>query len=142
MAGTPVPLRQVVSRFAAAGVCVAFVFSLNATVKRLVYGSKYFDRLDITYPEIIALYFVALPIGGIFTGLMSRVLWRSPVGAVLLGIIGALPLYLGGSLLVSRGSSMWSSVVLGGTVIGTVLVGGGVSLLLWADSQKANKHKI
>ena len=91
--------------------------------------------MGLSWGSLIALYFVALPVGGILAGLLYRLLWRSLLGAAVLGAIGALPLYLGASLLVAHGSSMWSSIVTGGTVLGIVVVGA-VGMVLWSDDVK------
>jgi len=127
---------SVIKKFAFGGLCLAIVYSISVTLQRVFLGPEFLTRMGLSWGSLIALYFVALPVGGILAGLLYRFLWRSLLGAAVLGAIGALPLYLGASLLVAHGSSMWSSIVTGGTVLGTVVVGGGVGMVLWSDDVK------
>lgn len=105
------------------GIIVAALLSLVAVMVYGIRGPDVFERLGVSLPAVVTLYFLAGIIGGAVVGLLLPLTtWR--LGASLVGAVAASPLYVGAGLLLGH------SDLVGGLVL-AVLVGGGVGYGLW-----------
>ena len=113
---------------ALAGVMVAVLISLVAVMMYVLRGPQMFERLGISLTSTIALYFVGGIIGGSLVGLLLPLAtWRW--GAVLVGIIAAMPVYLGAGVLLGEDLSIG--------IFLAIIVGGVVGYLTWSPVRSA-----
>ena len=119
---------------AVAGVVVATAFSGWVTLQRLLSGATLFDRIGISYPVTVAYYYVVLPLGGALLGALWS-LRRHLLGAVLLGVLLAAPLYFGAAILLRKPSDTWLAD-LRMAVILSVVGGASVGIWNWWDERK------
>lgn len=105
------------------GIAMAVLMSLAALAIAAIGGSRGFEKLGVSVGAVIGTYFAGGILGGLTVGaLMPLATWRW--GAAILGILGALPVYLGAGMLL--GLSDHSS----GLLV-TTIVGGGVGYEAW-----------
>ena len=95
---------------------------LRLSVGLVVFGSEILGT-DFAIGKVPVLYFVGFPLGGMVVGFLWP-LHRSQFGATFLGVIGFLPLYMGGALIIDPGSP-WVGVFL------AAIVGGAVGWFWW-----------
>jgi hypothetical protein len=113
---------------ALAGVMVAVLISLVAVMMYVLRGPQMFERLGISLTSTIALYFAGGIIGGSLVGLLLPLAtWRW--GAVLVGIIAAMPVYLGAGVLLGEDLSIG--------IFLAIIVGGVVGYLTWSPVRSA-----
>ena len=76
------------------GTAIATGFTLWVSVLRLTQGTAPFDRLGTPYETTVAIYYLTLPLAGAIVGLLYP-LRRSVLGAMALGFLFMLPMYVG-----------------------------------------------
>lgn len=106
-----------------AGIFIATLFSVWAVAVYLVSGGGAFERLGISFGATISIYFAGGIVGGLVVGLiwpLTRWWW----GAAVVGVVGALPVYLMASVALDGD-------FLGGTIL-AIVVGGIVGLRSWS----------
>lgn len=86
-------------------------------------GPGTFDRLGVPLGTVLGLYIIGGAVGGALIGLMLPLTIRRE-GAAAVGIVGALPLYLAGSILLGQ-EDLYSGA------IAAVIVGGAAGFLWW-----------
>jgi hypothetical protein len=105
---------------------MATVTSLVAVAIYAIRGPDTFARLGVTLTSTVSLYLIAGVIGGALVGtLLPMTVWRW--GAAVVGILAAVPLYVGVAVLLGQ-SDVFSGLV------AAVLVGGVVGYGLWSPA--------
>ncbi len=113
------------------GLAAAIIYSAWVAVVRMLAGPAPLQRLGVTLPTIIAVYFIAFPVCGIVAMLLKPLLWRSAVGAVVLGGVAAIPLYAGFALTFPRTLPLKELLTIGVAI--AMVVGGIVGFNTWND---------
>ncbi len=116
------------------GVAGAFILSLWVAIARLVFGTRPFEANGVTLGSVILLYFETLPLCGLLVVLLKPVLWRSMIGAVVLGGLAATPFYIGVALTVPRSLPLGALLSLGSGL--AFLVGGAIAASTWRSDRK------
>ncbi len=122
------------------GLIMATCFSVAVVIARVVIGPGALQRFGISWAAIIAVYYVALSLGGLAFGALLP-LKRHPLGAMVLGFLLVLPMYAALSVLMGLGLKEIPSVRVG-LIIGAILaavVGGAVGISIWSDEQKEQR---
>lgn len=105
--------------------------SLLALIIYGIRGPGVFDRLGVSLGSALALYMVAGSLGGTMLGIMLP-LTVERWGAVLTGIVAAVPLYLGASILLGH-EDLYSGA------IAAIIVGGVVGFASWEPPSDARR---
>jgi hypothetical protein len=105
------------------GVLAGGLFSVYALFLYTLQGGASLEQLGITLRDLIGLYVLGGLLVGILAGMMLPLTKRRS-GAVLVGIVAALPFYFG--VVVMLGQDDWYS-----GVISALLVGGGSGFVWW-----------
>jgi cation transporter-like permease len=105
----------------ALGAIMAVFYSVIAVVIYLVRGRGVFEKMNLTLPGIIALYFFAGLTAGAIGGVL-RPFGRRAVGAMLVGIVSAvIPCFLGAMIV--RQKEWDSRTVILGALLSAVVLG-------------------
>jgi hypothetical protein len=113
------------------GLTMAAVYSVIASLVWIGNDGVLFESDDVSLFEVIGLYLASGLIGGALCGLLLPIArWR--LGAVLLGVIVALPIYGGAAVLLDNDRITTSGKVILALIV-SALVGGGVGLWRWYD---------
>lgn len=112
----------------AAGLAMAILASLTAVLIFLLRGPSTFEHLGVSLWACIAIYIGAGTVGGAVFGLLLP-LTTSRLGATCVGIIVAIPLYLGVAVLLGE-------VDLIAVLFPAALVGGIVGYGLWSPVEE------
>src|SRR2546426_11024828 len=115
------------------GLFIATCYSVVVLLSRLLLGPGAFHRFGISWLAIIAVYYVALPIGGLAFGALSP--YRlNPVGAMARGFLFVLPVYVAFTTLIGLGVGQLP--VKAGLLLGLVIAafaGSTLGLWIWID---------
>jgi hypothetical protein len=120
--------------FALGGALVATLFVVWVTFLRLTAGTAAFARAGVTYPATVALYYVALPLGGVAVGTLWG-LRRHLLGAILIGVACMIPLYFGVAIIERKAGDPWLPDLRSATIL-SVIIGGAVGVKVWWDERK------
>jgi hypothetical protein len=112
------------------GCIMATLFSGMAVMAYAIGDGQAFDRLGVSLGSTLALYFAGGIVGGLLVGLLFPLTtWRW--GSVVVGILAALPVYLGANLLIGLED------VMVGIFLATI-VGGAVGYQVWSPYQTSS----
>jgi hypothetical protein len=124
-AGRFAELRERTFFFALFGLAFGVLLCGYATVLRVIGGTRAFDANGTSYTATLATYLVGPTLGGVVVSLLFP-LTDSRLGAVLVGFIGAIPVYACAFLAVGGGD-------LAGVLICALGTGGGLGYISHAD---------
>jgi EamA domain-containing membrane protein RarD len=127
--------RRNVSLGVATGVVYALLYSGIAALYYLFSGEQRQGGEGIGLSMVIAVYFA----GGITGGALVGFLWpstRSRTGAVLVGILGFIPVCLGGALLLE--DPFRDSSAIAAALILAIILGTWSGLFFWSPPDDAN----
>ena len=114
------------------GLFIATGFTAWITFLRQTAGTAPFDRLHTTYSATVALYYGSGLIGGVIVGLLLP-LFRWPLGAALVGMMGVFPAYFGVALTTTDASHAFTRDNVADSAVCAFLVGGTVGIWAWID---------
>jgi hypothetical protein len=116
------------------GLITATLFSLAVTVQRLLLGPGAFAHLEMSWGQIVAVYYAAFSLGGCGYGALLPLRQRHSWAAAMSGVVFISPMYLGLALLMNR---MFGSLQIA-LIVGALLsiVGGAVLGVFWWDDDR------
>ena len=114
------------------GTTLASIYSLLALVINGLSAGEAFSRKGITLGQTIALYMASGVIGGIVVGLLRPVM-KTRFGASAVGVVAAIPLSVGISILRSGSPSGWNDETWVPTLITAGVLGGLGAQVLWSE---------
>ena len=122
-------LSSRLKRGAAWGLGLGLGYSLLACVLYALRGGRVSRGVDVTLPEVVALYLVAGVLGGSLFGALSQIAvsrWSS----ALVGIVVTVPVFVGSAILLDEpGISVFTT--LAAIVVAAVCVGGVGGMVIW-----------
>lgn len=122
------------------GLLLATVLSAWVTIVGLALGAHAFERIGLSWVQIVSLYYVALPLGGAASGAVEP-LRRYAWGAMLQGFLLVLPVYVGVVVSIGLALGKVPSVAVG-VIIGLLLAAfGGSTLGLWIWIEDRQKER-
>ncbi len=125
------PLRRRLRVFAVAGVAAGVFWSFWAMVVYIVSPMSFARQAPFGPIRLIAFYFLAGQLGALVLSLLWPIARWAP-GAVVAGTLAAFPLYAGAAMLMLA-SSEWVPMGLVAGLVGSLIIGGGLGYLAWAD---------
>jgi len=123
------------------GLAVATFFTLLVTAQRILLGPHAFERVGMSWLEIVGVYYVAFSVGGCAYGALLPFKRRYIVAAMMAGILLVLPLYLAMGFLIGVGlnkaPSVGVAVAVG--VVAALLVGIPLGLRDWGGPEEGEE---
>lgn len=112
------------------GIAMACIYSLYVVVVFLFRGAEPFEANDVTLPTLVFLYFLGGVGGGGLLGLL-RPLARNRLAAVFIGMIVAIPFFLGVALADEGLPSQWSGETIFAVSGASLTLGGICGYIAW-----------
>ncbi len=130
--GTVKTVRGNLARGLALGLFIATGLTVWITFLRVTQGTAPFEHAGTPYGRTVLLYYAGFVVGGTVLGALLP-LRRWALGSMLLGFLFVLPVYASFVVLDATPAERFSSWNVLGTLIASIVVGGGLGLWVWSN---------